>query len=76
MSCCKFLKSFYDLRNEVITFLEIKEQNVAEIKSVKWVQDLAFPVDNHETPIWFEQNIRGKNKLVTSTRMCDSVKKF
>jgi hypothetical protein len=45
------------LKNEVIIFLEIKEQNVAESKSIKWVQD---PVDNHKRPIWVEQSIKEK----------------
>jgi hypothetical protein len=64
------LINFYDLENEVIIFLEIKEQNVAESKSIKWVQDMAIPVDNLKRPMWLEQSIKGKNKLVIS--MCDN----
>jgi hypothetical protein len=54
------LISFYDLKNEVIIFLEIKDQNVAESRSIKWVQDLAIPVDNHKRPICVEQSIKEK----------------
>jgi hypothetical protein len=37
---CLSTKSFYDLRNEFIAFSEAKEQDVAEIRNIKWVQNL------------------------------------
>jgi hypothetical protein len=34
-------KNFCSLRNEIITFLEVKQQAVAEIQNTKWIQDQA-----------------------------------
>jgi hypothetical protein len=34
------LESFCNLRNEFIAFSEAKEQDVAEIRNIKWVQNL------------------------------------
>jgi hypothetical protein len=45
LSCHKVLRSLFDLRIEIILFLEIKEQDVSNIKSTKLILDLAFMVD-------------------------------
>jgi hypothetical protein len=43
--CHNVLRSFFDLRSEAIFFLEMKEQDVSDIRSTKWILDLAFMVD-------------------------------
>jgi hypothetical protein len=37
LSCHKVVKSFYDLTDEIITFLEEKEQGLAEIRNLDQV---------------------------------------
>lgn len=45
LSCHAVLKRFYELLEEIATFLEIKEKVFAEIHNDIWVQDLAFCTD-------------------------------
>ncbi|KII67030.1 General transcription factor II-I repeat domain-containing protein 2 [Thelohanellus kitauei] len=41
----KMLKRFYDLRQEIADFLDIKGYKTKEIKNADWLNDLAFLVD-------------------------------
>jgi hypothetical protein len=72
LSCHKVLRSFFDFRNEIILFLEMNEQNVSDIRSTKWILDLAFMVDiaKHLT----ELNLYIKGKINSS--IYDNVKGF
>jgi hypothetical protein len=45
LSCHKLLRSLFDLRNEIILFLDMKEQDVSGIKSTNWIIDLEFTCD-------------------------------
>ncbi|GBP02948.1 General transcription factor II-I repeat domain-containing protein 2 [Eumeta japonica] len=39
------LKRFYELRNEIADFMQIKDKPLSELKDPKWICDLAFLVD-------------------------------
>ena len=39
------LKQYFELRIEILNFMEIKGKTVAQLQSQKLVQDLAFEVD-------------------------------
>jgi hypothetical protein len=41
----KMLKRFYNLRNEISNFFELKGKSIAQLKDDKWVCDLAFLID-------------------------------
>jgi hypothetical protein len=41
----RVLRTSFDLGNEIILFLEMKEQDVSNIKSTKWILDFTFMVD-------------------------------
>jgi hypothetical protein len=44
----------------------MKEQDVSDIKSTKWILDLAFMVDTTKHLNELNLNLQGKNKLVIS----------
>ena len=39
------LKRFYDLRDEIATFMDMKSKIIPELSDDNWVRDLAFLVD-------------------------------
>ena len=39
------LKQFYELREEIFVFIEMKGKSVSELKNEDWVRDLGFLVD-------------------------------
>ncbi|GBP09324.1 General transcription factor II-I repeat domain-containing protein 2A [Eumeta japonica] len=41
----KMLKRFYELRNEIADFMQIKNKPLSELSDPKWICDLAFLVD-------------------------------
>ena len=41
----KVLNRFYNLREEILLFMEMKEKNVPELLDANWILDLAFLVD-------------------------------
>ena len=41
----KMLKRFYDLRDKIATFMDMKSKITPELKNDNWVWDLAFLVD-------------------------------
>ena len=43
--CYKVLKRFWEIRNEIKIFLEIKNKSIEELKNINWLQDLAFVTD-------------------------------
>lgn len=45
LSKVNMLKRFYDLRNEMDIFLEMKGKSIPELKNKSWIRDLAFIVD-------------------------------
>jgi hypothetical protein len=59
------LKSFYDLRNEFVTLSKVKEQDGAEIRNIKWAQNLVSSVYIMHL---YELNIhlQGKGRLLMS----------
>ncbi|KFD50505.1 hypothetical protein M513_08573 [Trichuris suis] len=65
LSCHKMLKRFYLLRQEIVTFLEMKGQNTDEIRDENWLQDLAFAVDITARLTDLNLKLQGKNKLIT-----------
>lgn len=62
----KMLKRFYDLRNEIKSFMESKGKPVIEFDDENWLMDLAFLVDI--TTHLNELNVRlqGKNQLISN----------
>jgi len=62
----KMLKRFYDLRNEIKSFMESKGKPVIEFEDENWLMDLAFLVDI--TTHLNELNVRlqGKNQLISN----------
>jgi hypothetical protein len=67
------LRSFFDLSNEIILFLEMKDQDVTTLE-VQNFPDLAFMVDNTKHLNELNLNLLGKNKMITS--MYENVKAF
>ncbi|KFD46752.1 hypothetical protein M513_12379 [Trichuris suis] len=74
LSCHKMLKRFYLLRQEIVTFLEMKGQNTDEIRDENWLQDLAFAVDITARLTDLNLKLQGKNKLIT--QLYDVIKCF
>lgn len=74
LSCHKVLKRFYLLRQEIISFLEMRGQNTDEMKSERWFQDLAFAVDITAQLNDLNLKLQGRNKLIT--QLYDDVKCF
>jgi leucyl-tRNA synthetase len=74
LSCHKVSRSFFDLRNEINLFLEIKEQNVSNIKRTRRILVLAFMVNITKHLNELNLNLQRKNKLITS--IYDNVKAF
>ena len=68
------LRRFYELRDEVEQFMEIKGKPVRELKDSKWLCDLALMV--HITKYLSELNIKlqGPNQLLSS--LLSNVKSF
>ena len=68
------LRIFYELRDEVEQFMEMKGKPVRKLKDSKWLCDLAFMVDI--TKYLTELNIRlqGPNQLLSSLLL--NVKSF
>lgn len=64
LSCHKVLKRFYLLRQEIITFLEMKGENTDEMKDESWLQDLAFAVDITAKLNDLNLKLQGKNNSV------------
>jgi hypothetical protein len=62
------------LRNKIILFLGLKEQDVSDIRSTKWILDLAVMVNITKYLNELNLNLQGKNKLITS--IYDNVKAF
>ncbi|KAE9532362.1 hypothetical protein AGLY_009985 [Aphis glycines] len=62
----KMLKRFYDLRNEIKSFMESKGKPVIEFEDENWLMDLAFFV--YITTHLNELNVRlqGKNQLISN----------
>jgi hypothetical protein len=56
--------SFFDLRNEIILFIEMKERDVSNIKSTKWILNLAFMVDITEHLNELNLNCHDKNEVL------------
>lgn len=70
----KVLHRFYNLRKEILLFMEMKEKTVQELLDDNWILDLAFLVDitNHLNNL--NTALQGKDQLVNN--LYDHVKAF
>jgi hypothetical protein len=65
LSSHKVLKRFFELLDEIVIFLEIKNYGCAELKDEKWIADLAFSVDITSHLSQLNLKLQGKNHIVT-----------
>lgn len=68
------LQRFFDLRKEIIIFMENKNKNVDKLLDDKWLQDLAFLVDITHHLNTLNVSLQGRDKLVT--HLNDSINAF
>ena len=70
----KVLDRFFDLREEIAMFMEMKEKAVAELQDAKWISDLAFLTDltNHLNEL--NVSLQGKRQIIT--QMYDEILAF
>ena len=57
------LKRFWTLRNEIKSFMESKNQNVAFLSNVEWLNDLAFLTDVTPHLSKLNKQLQGRNQL-------------
>ena len=60
----KMLKQFYELREEIFVFMEMKGRSVSELKNEDWVRDLGFLVDLTSHLNELNLKLQGKGQLV------------
>ena len=60
------LRRFYELRDEVKKFMEMKGKPVSELKVSKWRCDLAFMVDITKYLSELNIGLQGPNQLLSS----------
>lgn len=70
----KVLKRFFDLREEIDTFLKSKNRVVAELSDANWLCSLAFLADITEHLNSLNGKLQGKQKLITA--MFDDIQAF
>jgi hypothetical protein len=74
LSSSKVLKQFWDLKAELCSFLEIKNQDTSLFADLTWLQDLSFMVDITKHLSDLNLFLQGKNQSITN--MFDSIKAF
>ncbi|XP_067123999.1 nose resistant to fluoxetine protein 6-like [Centruroides vittatus] len=74
LSSHKVLKRFFTSLDEIITFLETKNFECAELKGGQWINDLAFSVDITSHLNQLNLKLRGKNHVVTT--LFDNINAF
>lgn len=74
LSCHKVLKRFFELRQEIASFLDNKGQETTLFKDENWIQDLAFAVDMTGHLNDLNVKLQGRNQLVTT--LFDNVRAF
>lgn len=74
LSCHAVLKRFFELLEEIASFLEVKEKVFAELHSEIWVQDLAFCTDITGHLAELNLRLQGKEKVITYLH--DEIRKF
>ena len=62
----KILKRFYDLRNEIKSFMESKTKFVPELDDENWLTDLAFLVDLTAHLNELNMRLQGENQLINT----------
>ncbi len=74
LSCSKVLKRFFQIREEIILFMEMKGKDPSFLRDQQWLRDLEFLADitAHLSELNLKQ--QGKNQLVTT--MYDAVRAF
>ena len=60
----KMLKQFYELREEVFVFMEMKGKSVSKLQNEDWVRDLAFLVDLTSYLNELNLKLQGRDQLV------------
>ena len=60
----KMLKQFYELREEVFVFMEMKGKSVSELQNEDWVRELAFLVDLTSYLNELNLKLQGRGQLV------------
>ena len=60
----KMLKQFYDLREEIFTFMDMKGRLVSELQNEDWIRDLAFLVDLTSYLNELNLKLKGRGQLV------------
>jgi hypothetical protein len=76
LSCHKALRSYFHLRNKIILFLGLKEQDVSDIRSTKWILDLAVMVNITKYLNELNLNLQEENTSKLITFIYDNVKAF
>lgn len=74
LSSHKVLKRFFELLEEITTFLESKNYECSLLKDNQWIKDLAFSVDITYHLSQLNLKLQGNNQLVTA--LCDSINVF
>lgn len=74
LSCGKVLARFFQLREEIVMFLEMKLQPVQQLTDPDWLRDLAFLVDITTHLNELNHKLQGKGKLVID--LLDSIRAF
>ena len=60
------LKRFWSLRNEIKSFMESKNQDVAFLSDVEWLNDLAFLIDVTQHLSKLNKQLQGRNQLANA----------
>lgn len=74
LSCQKVLKRFVELKEEIVLFLEMKQEDVSAIKTEDWHMDLLFLTDITEHLAELNLKLQGKNQIITD--MYDHIRCF
>ncbi|KAK3918372.1 General transcription factor II-I repeat domain-containing protein 2A [Frankliniella fusca] len=74
LSCGKTLKRFFEMRDEIALFMEMKQFPVDELKDPVWVRNLAFLTDITGHLNDLNVQLQGRGKLIVD--LLDLVKAF
>ncbi len=64
------LKRFYELREEIKLFMDMKGHTISQLEDNQWLQDLAFMVDITNHLSWLNLKMQGRNHLVIDLYDC------